>query len=309
MFDGLYFEFPKIAFVIFFYIACETLCKMRLPSLYFPHSAQFIHNSIARSKLLFLLKWIGIVMLVLALMSPVKDEPYELKPKEGYEIALILDASESMAQRGFDMQNPGASRFDIVKKVVKDFIQKRPNDNLGLVVFGQFSFVASPLTYDKKILTSLLMQLHETIAGRYTALYEGMAQGIRLLKNSKAKTKIAILLTDGFSTQGVDKIPLDVAIDMAKKEGVKVYPIGIGGDGEYNRAVLAKIAKETGGVAFGATSGSDLKEIYEKINELEKSEIKSETLSYKKYYYFYPLFVGFLSLMLYIYLRNKRGGM
>ena len=309
MFDGLYFEFPKLAFVIFFYIACETLCKMRLPSLYFPHSAQFIHNSIARSKLLFFLKWIGIVMLVLALMSPVKDEPYELKPKEGYEIALILDASESMAQRGFDMQNPGASRFDIVKEVVRDFIQKRPNDNLGLVVFGQFSFVASPLTYDKKILTSLLMQLHETIAGRYTALYEGLAQGIRLLKNSKAKTKIAILLTDGFSTQGIDKIPLDVAIDMAKKEGVKVYPIGIGGDGEYNRAVLAKIAKETGGVAFGATSGSDLKEIYEKINKLEKSEIKSETFSYKKYYYFYPLFVGFLSLMLYIYLRNKRGGM
>lgn len=309
MFDGLYFEFPKIAFVIFFYIACETLCKMRLPSLYFPHSAQFIHNSIARSKLLFFLKWVGIVMLVLALMSPVKDEPYELQPKQGYEIVLILDASESMAQRGFDMLNPGASRFDIVKKVVRDFIQKRGNDNLGLVVFGEFSFVASPLTYDKKILTSLLMQLHETIAGRYTALYEGLAQGIQLLKNSKAKTKIAILLTDGFSTQGIDKIPLDVAIDMAKKEGVKVYPIGIGGKREYNQAVLAKIAKETGGVAFGATSGSDLKEIYEKINELEKSEIKNETFSYKKYYYFYPLFIGFLSLMLYVYLRNKRGGM
>lgn len=309
MFDGLYFEFPKIAFVIFIYIACETLCKMRLPSIYFPHSAQFIHDSIARSKLLFFLKWIGIVMLVMALMSPVKDEPYELKPKQGYEIALILDASESMAQRGFDMLNPGASRFDIVKKVVKDFIKKRPNDNLGLVVFGEYSFIASPLTYDKNILTSLLMQLHETIAGRYTALYEGLAQGIRLLKHSKAKSKIAILLTDGYSTQGVDKIPLDVVIDMAKKEGVKVYPIGIGGPREYNRAVLAKIAKETGGVAFGATSGSDLKEIYEKINELEKSEIKSETFSYKKYYYFYPLFVGFIALMLYVYLRNKRGGM
>ncbi|QOP41675.1 vWA domain-containing protein [Sulfurimonas marina] len=309
MFDGIYFEFPKIAFVIFFYIACETLCKMRLPSIYFPHSAQFVKNSIASSKLLFLLKWLGIVMMVLALMSPVKDEPYELKPKEGYEIALILDASESMAQRGFDMLNPGASRFDIVKNIVSDFIQKRENDNMGLVVFGQYSFIASPLTYDKNILSSLVMQLHEGIAGKYTALYEGLAQGVHLLKESGSKTKIAILLTDGYSTAGVDRIPLDVALDMAKKEGIKVYPIGVGAPNEYNRAVLSKIAQDTGGVAYGASNASQLKEIYEKIDKLEKSEIKNETFTYKQYYYFYPLFVALLSLMMYVYLRNKRGGM
>lgn len=309
MFDGFYFEFPKIAFVIFFYIACETLCKMRLPSIYFPHSAQFIKNSINSSKLLFLLKWLGIVMMVLALMSPVKDEPYELKPKKGYEIVLILDASESMAQRGFDMLNPGASRFDVVKNIVSDFIQKRKNDNMGLVVFGEYSFIASPLTYDKNILSSLVMQLHEGIAGKYTALYEGLAQGIHLLKKSDSKTKIAILLTDGYSTAGIDKIPLDVALDMAKKEGVKVYPIGIGAPNEYNRAVLSKIAKDTGATAYGASSASQLKEVYEKIDKQEKSEIKNETFTYKQYYYFYPLFVALLSLMLYVYLRNKRGGM
>ncbi|MBD3796578.1 MAG: VWA domain-containing protein [Campylobacterales bacterium] len=309
MFEGIYFEFPKIAFVIFFYIACETLCKMRLPSIYFPHSAQFVKNSIATSKLLFILKWLGIVMMILALMSPVKDEPYELKPKHGYEIALILDASESMGQRGFDMLNPSASRFDIVKNIVSDFIQKRENDNMGLVVFGQYSFIASPLTYDKNILSSLTMQLHEGIAGKYTALYEGLAQGVHLLKETESKTKIAILLTDGYSTQGVDRIPLDVALDMAKKEDVKVYPIGIGAPDEYNRAVLAKIAQDTGGVAYGASSAKQLKEIYEKIDKLEKSEIKNETFTYKNYYYFYPLFVALLSLMLYVYLRNKQGGM
>ncbi len=309
MFDGIYFEFPKVFFVIFFYIACETLCKMRLASLYFPHSAQFVKNSISSSKLLFLLKWLGIVMLVLALMSPVKDEPYELKPKKGYEIALILDASESMGQRGFNMMNPGASRFDIVKNVVSDFIKKRGNDNMGLVVFGQYSFIASPLTYDKNILSSIVMQLQESIAGKYTALYEGLAQGVHLLKESDSKTKIAILLTDGYSTQGVDRIPLDVAVDMAKKEGVKVYPIGIGAPNEYNRAVLSKIANDTGGVAYGAINSAQLKEIYEKIDKLEKSEIKNETFTYKNYYYFYPLFTAFFSLMLYVYLRNKRGGM
>jgi len=86
-----------------------------------------------------------------------------------------------------------------------------------------------------------------------------------------------------------------------------VYPIGIGSSREYNQRVLIDIAKETGGVAFGASSASKLKEIYKRIDELEKSEIKSETFTYKKYYYIYPLFISFFALMFYIYLRNKRG--
>ncbi|HFB54175.1 MAG TPA: VWA domain-containing protein, partial [Sulfurimonas autotrophica] len=253
-------------------------------------------------------KWLGIVMLILALMSPVKDEPYELAPKKGHEIALILDASQSMSERGFDMNDPSASRFDVVKKIVRDFIKTRKNDNIGLVVFGAYSFIASPLTYDKHILSRIVSQLQVGMAGKYTALYEALAQGVNLLKMSKAKSKVAILLTDGYSTPQVDKIPLDVAIDLAKKEGVKVYPIGIGsGVQDYNRAVLMKIAKETGGVAFGASNAQELQAVYKQINKLEKSEIKNETFTYLKYYYFYPLFIGLISLMLYIYLRNKRG--
>jgi Ca-activated chloride channel family protein len=307
MFDGIYFEFPKILFVIFFFIACETLCKMKLPSLYFPHASQFMKSNIATSKLLFFLKWTGIVMLILALMSPVKDEPYELAPKNGHEIALILDASGSMDERGFDATDPSKTRFDVVKKIVQDFINKRKNDNMGLVVFGAYSFIASPLTYDEHILSRIVSQLQVGMAGKYTALYEALAQGVNLLKMSHAKSKVAILLTDGYSTPQVDKIPLDIAIDLAKKEGVKVYPIGIGGEGGYNSAVLLKIAKETGGVAFGASNADELKAVYEKINALEKSEIKNETFTYKNYYYFYPLFIGLIALMLYIYLRNKRG--
>jgi Ca-activated chloride channel family protein len=280
---------------------------MKLPSLYFPHAREFMQKSVSASKTLFFLKWIGIIMLILALMSPVKDEPYELEPKNGHEIALILDASQSMQARNFDEQNPGISRFDVVKLIVKDFIEKRKNDNMGLVVFGQYSFIASPLTYDEHILSRIVSQLQIGMAGKYTALYESLAQGINLLKMSESSSKIAILLTDGYSTDGVDKIPLDVALDMAKKEGVKVYPIGIGLPNEYNSAVLMKIAKETGGVAFGASNARELADIYKKIDELEKSEIKNESFTYLKYYYVYPLFVGLLSLMLYIYLRNKRG--
>ncbi|PHS56419.1 MAG: VWA domain-containing protein [Sulfurimonas sp.] len=307
MFDGLYFEFPRLIFIIFVFVACATLCKMKVPSIYFPHTSQFIKQSVSASKLLLLLRWLGIIMLILAFMSPVKDEPYELEPRDGYEIALILDASESMKAQGFDKSNLALTRFDVVKNIVNDFIKERKSDNIGLVVFGQYSFIASPLTYDANILNKIVSQLYIGMAGKYTALNTSLAQGVNLLKMSKSKSKVAILLTDGYSTREIDKIPLNIALDMAKKEGITVYPIGIGNSHEYNQNVLLKIADYTGGVAFGASSAAELEKIYKKIDELEKSEIKSETFTYLKYYYMYPLFISLLSLMLYVYLRNKRG--
>ncbi|QFR49084.1 VWA domain-containing protein [Sulfurimonas lithotrophica] len=306
MFDGIYFEFPKLIFVIFFFIACASLCKMKLPSLYFPHTASFMKNTASKSKLLFFLKWTAISMMIVALMSPVKDEPYELEPKDGYEMTLVLDASQSMQARGFDITSPTSTRFDVVKEIVSDFIDKRKNDNIGLVVFGAYSFIASPLTYDENILKGIVKELYIGMAGKYTALYESLAQGVNLLKMSDSKSKVIILLTDGFNTPD-NRFPLDVALDMVKKEKIKVYPIGIGGQNEYNKQVLIKIAKESGGVAFGAANANELQDVYKRIDELEKSEIKNETFSYLEYYYIYPLFIGFLALMFYVYLRNKIG--
>ena len=307
MFNGLYLEFPLALFGLILFVACAKFCKMKLPSIYFPHTGQFIQNSVSASKLLFFLKWLGITMLIVALSSPVADEPYELEPKDGYEIALILDASQSMQAKGFDRDNPELNRFDVVKNIVSDFISQRKNDNIGLVVFGEYSFIASPLTYDENILNRIVSQLQIGMAGKYTALYESLAQGVNLLKMTESKSKVAILLTDGYSTVGVDKVPLDVAMDMAKKEGIKVYPIGIGMPNEYNKQVLIKIAEGTGGVAFGASSATQLLDVYKKIDELEKSEIKTESFTYLKYYYLYPLFLAFISLMLYVYLRNRGG--
>ncbi len=307
MFDGLYFEFPYLALMLIVFILCAKFCKMKLPSIYFPHTGSFLKTSVSASKTLFVLKWLGIVMLIITIMSPVKDEAYELEPKDGYEIAVILDASQSMKARGFDMQNPELTRFDVVKEIVSDFIGQRKSDNIGLVVFGQYSFIASPLTYDENILNKIVSQLYIGMAGKYTALNTSLAQGVNLLKMSKSKSKVAILLTDGYSTPEIDKIPLDIALDMAKKEGVKVYPIGIGQRNEYNQAVLLKIAKDTGGVAFGASSATQLEEVYAKINELEKSEIKTESFTNVNNYFTFPLFIALLSLMLYIFMRNKRG--
>jgi len=306
MFDGIYFEFPRLLFVVFFFIACANLCKMKLSSLYFPHTASFMKNTASTSKALFFLKWTAIVMMIIALMSPVKDQPYELEPKDGYEMTLVLDASQSMQAKGFDRTSPRSTRFDVVKEIVSDFIQKRENDNIGLVVFGEYSFIASPLTYDANILKGIVSELYIGMAGKYTALYESLAQGVNLLKMSDSKTKMIILLTDGFNTPD-NRFALDVALDMVKKEKIKVYPIGIGGPNEYNRKILVKIAKESGGVAFGAANARELEDVYKRIDQLEKSQIKNETFSYLQYYYIYPLFIGFISLMLYVYMRNKIG--
>ena len=309
MFEGIYFEYPFFAILIVFFIACAFFCKQRAASLYFPHTKEFMQNTVSASKVLFFLKWIGIIMLIIALMSPIKDEPYELEPKDGYEIALILDASQSMQAQGFDAANPYSTRFDVVKDIVSSFVKERKNDNIGLVVFGAYSFIASPLTYDENILNKIVSQLQIGMAGQYTALYTSLAQGVNLLKMTRSKSKVAILLTDGYSTPQVDKIPLDVALDMAKKESVKVYPIGIGMPHEYNGEILMKIADETGGKAFGAASASELERVYKKIDELETSEIKAQTFSYIKYYYFYPLFIALLCLMFYVFLKNKRGSL
>ena len=307
MLNGIYLEYPALLLIFLLFIVCSYFCKVRLPSIYFPYANQFMQNSISNSKLLSSLKWLTIISLVIAISSPVKDEAYEAEPKDGYEIALILDASQSMQAQGFDETNRNLNRFDVVKSIVQDFIQQRQEDNIGLVVFGQYSFIASPLTYDENILSRIVSQLEIGMAGKYTALYEALAQGVNLLKMTKSKSKVAILLTDGHSTVGVDKIPLDVALDMAKKEGVKVYPIGVGMPNEYNRKVLIEIAEGTGGVAFGASSASQLLEVYKKIDELEKSEIKAERFTYLNYYYIYPLFLSFFTLLFYVYLRNKRG--
>lgn len=307
MFDGVYFEYPLFGLIILLFLICASMCKMKLPSIYFPHTAQFLKQSVSSSKTLIILRWLGIITLILAFMSPVKDEPYEIEPKDGYEIAMILDTSESMKAQGFDANNEHLTRFDVVKDIVGDFISQRQNDNIGLVVFGQYSFIASPLTYDENILKKIVSQLYIGMAGRYTALNTSLAQGVNLLKMSESKSKIVILLTDGYSTPEIDKIPLDIALDMVKKEGIKVYPIGIGMSHEYNQNVLLKIANESGGVAFGASSAAELKEVYKKIDELEKSEIKSESYTYMNYYYQFPLFLSLISLILYIVLRNKRG--
>ncbi|SFV74710.1 BatA (Bacteroides aerotolerance operon) [hydrothermal vent metagenome] len=304
MFDGIYFEHPYIFLLFFVFIVCEYFCPMQIPSFYFPHITKFMQPSTKNFQFLFFFKWLSIVMVITALASPVKEESFEDIPRDGYEIGLIIDASSSMQSRGFDKHNQSLHRFDVVKEIVNDFVYKRKNDFLGLVVFGKYSFIASPLTYDKKMLQNIISHLEIGIAGQYTSLYEALAQSVNLLQNNITSHKIAILLTDGYSTKEFDTIPLDTALELVKDAKIKVYPIGIGK--EYNKNILQKIARETGGKMFEASNKEELWKVYQTINTLEPSKVLHHRVILLKYYYFYPLFVGLLSLILFVYFRNKR---
>ena len=306
MFEGLYFEYPKIASFIVVYIACEAYCKLRSSAIYFPQAVAFTKETSAVSTLMWILKWLSIVLLILALMSPVRDASLELAPTEGYDIALVLDASRSMQTKAFDTAHKESSRFDVVKEIVTDFIDTRANDNLGLVLFGDYAFIAAPLTYDKKVLKQIVIHQKVGIAGKSTALYEAVAQAVNLLKRSKAERKIAILLSDGDNSAG-RQIPLQKGIALAKKEKIRFYTIDIGSDNEYDAVALQHIAKESGGKSFRVVNATELRDIYGEINILEKSEVEHFAYDFKTYFYIYPLFLAFFTLLVYVYLRNRRG--
>jgi len=301
----MHLEFPYLLALLLLFILCAYYCKQRQESLLFPHMRMLGSSAAASSYLLFFLKWLGIVTLIIALASPYSEREIALDPREGHDIVLLLDASQSMRMQGFDENNLQRNRFSVVQDIVDDFIQKRSNDNLGMIVFGSYAFVASPITYDKHILSKLLRQLYIGVAGEKTAIYDAIAQSLTLMQENGAKSKIAILLTDGRNTAG--NMPYDAAIALAQREGVKIYTIGIGRPGEFSEGTLARIAKATEGEYFSAYSAQQLEGIYEEINRLEKSELKGEKYLHKTYYYLYFLFVALMSLLLYLVIRSKKG--
>jgi len=290
------FEYPLVFVILILFYICNRWCKPKGLSIYFPNIAILQKASKKSSILINFFKILAILSLVTALASPIKEDTLIVKNDKGYEISLVLDASGSMQEY---------NKFDVVKKIVLDFINKREHDKLALSIFADFAYVAVPLTYDKTSLKRLLNRLEVGIAGKQrTALYEALFLSSNLFKTSKSKEKIAILLTDGMDN--ANTIPLEVAIKRAKKYGIKVYTIGVGREGlDFNSEVLQKISKETGGKYFVGNSIERLEQIYETINKLEKSEIKADKYIKKTYYFQYLLTLALLSLILYFYFKNR----
>lgn len=288
------FEYPWVFVLLIIAIFCIIFCKEKRYSLYFPAIHIFQKVSRVRQIFQYFLKFMILTSLIFALASPIKTGELLFNKNDGYEIALVLDASGSM-QRG--------NKFGIVKNIVKDFIDKRQNDKLALNIFADFAYSVVPMTYDKKTLKTLLKNINVGIAGqRDTALYEALFSVANLYKNSKAREKIAILLTDGKNS--VENIPLDEAIKNVKRYGIKVYTIGVGSGRSINTAVLDEIAQKTGGKSFLATDTKALEKIYNQINSLEKSEIDINKYAQKTYYFAYPLVLALLLSLVYFW-RKK----
>jgi Ca-activated chloride channel family protein len=289
------FLYPYAFLILIVYLICIFLCKPKSQSIYFSNIKMLKEATKYQGIAIKILRFLIVLFITIALASPVIKNDIIINNNKGYEISIILDASGSMRE---------ANKFNITKEIVSDFIKKRKTDRLALSIFADFAYVAVPLTYDKKSLLNLLSHIDVGVAGqRQTALYEALYLSSNLFKNSKSKNKIAILLTDGLDNAGT--IPLKVAIQRAKKYGIKVYTIGIGSIGDFNPTVLNKIATSTGGKFYEANSVKKIQQIYDEINHLEKSEIKTQKFVKKDYYYQYPLDIALGLLFMLILLSRK----
>lgn len=294
------FEYPYLFLLLIPFLFCFIYCKAKESSYFMPH-LNLLNESTKKSTLLInLLKYLTVILAVTALASPVKIKNTQFINSDGIDIVLNLDTSDSMKQRGFNKFDLQENRFDVVKELASDFIDKRINDNIALVVFGNSSLIASTLSFDKQAQKEILNYLDIGIVGPRTALIDSLASSVKILKNSKSKSKIIILLSDGEDTSS--QIPFSIVLKLLKKYNIKVYTIAIQ---SQNRYILNKIAKETNGKYFNANSKEDLQNVYKQINELEKSKLKKNKVVLKEYYYFYPLFIATIILILLIYLKNK----
>lgn len=285
--------------ILLLLLPCFIWCKQKSKIVYFPKSQWLPKNIFYKDNKTILIILIY-SLLVLALTQPFSYKDIVSDYKRGRDLVIVMDTSGSMANRGFSKENLELSKYDVCVAIAKDFIKKRFNDNIGLVVFGSFAFSASPLTYDLKALSEMFDLMSSIgIAGDSTAIGDALIQGIETLKSGNAKSKVLILLTDGKHNIG-NHSPKE-GVELAKKKGIKIYTIGIGKRGDYDKKLLTKIAKETNAKSFFASNSSELQDIYKNIDKLEPSPIPNSNNIDKKRLFLYPLFGAFILLLILLY--------
>ena len=246
------------------------------------------------------------VCFVLAAMRPVRYENGLPAFHEARNMMLAIDLSTSMAEKDFNVNGSPVSRIAVVKSVVHDFITKRQGDRLGMVIFGTRAYTLAPLSLDLRTLDELFADVDLGIAGKQTAIGDALALAVQdVAKVSKGK-KVIILLSDGYSNAGT--IMVSEAIELAKKQGISVYTIGIGAVNKnkttllgllsgadnlnWDEKTLKKIADETGARYFRAKSTKDLVDVYREIDRLETMTVENKGLKPKRELFYYPLLVG-----------------
>lgn len=264
----------------------------------------------------FVLRMAAVAVLIIILARPQSTNSWQNTSTEGIDIVMAMDISSSMLA-----QDLKPNRLEASKDVAVSFINGRPNDNIGLVVFAAESFTQCPLTTDHTVLLNLFKDIQPGIIQDGTAIGLGLANAVSRIKDSQARSKVIILLTDGVNNAG--EIAPVTAAEIAKTFGIRVYAIGVGTRGkapfpfqtafgiqyqdvdvDIDEPTLKQIAATTGGQYFRATDNASLKEIYSEIDKMEKTKISVQQYSKKQEEYKNWALLLFALLLVEILLRN-----
>ena len=302
-------EYLILLFLLMPYVAWYLLCHLKQsPSISVSTAAPFIHahKSLRQSiiHLPFLCRLACFALAIVALARPQTTDNWSTKNIEGIDIMLCMDVSTSMLAE--DLK---PNRIEAAKQVAVEFINGRPNDNIGLTLFAGEAYTQCPMTVDHAVLLNLLNGMRVDMAERGlisdgTAIGMGIANAVTRLKDSKAKSKVIILLTDG--TNNCGQISPNTAADIAKSFGIRVYTIGVGSNGtapypftvagqtvyqnipvEIDSKTLTAIAAKTDGEFYRAGNTGRLREVYHQIDQLEKTKMNVKKYS-KRYEAFFP---------------------
>jgi Ca-activated chloride channel family protein len=264
----------------------------------------------------FILRILALALLIMVLARPQTTNSWQNSEIEGIDIMLAIDVSTSMLAE--DLK---PNRLEAAKQVAAEFINGRPNDNIGITLFAGESFTQCPLTVDHSVLLNLIKDVNCGLIEDGTAVGMGIANAVSRLKDSKAKSKVVIMLTDGTNNRG-EISPLTAA-EIAKSFGIRVYTIGVGTNGmapypyqvagtvqyvnlpvEIDEKTLSEIASTTQGNYFRATSNSKLEEVYQEIDKLEKTKLNVRQFSKRDEKYEWFALAAFLCILLEVLLRN-----
>lgn len=265
----------------------------------------------------FVLRIITLIFIILVLARPQTTDRWQNSEIEGIDVMMAIDVSTSMLAE--DLK---PNRLEAAKDVAAEFINGRPNDNIGITLFAGESFTQCPLTVDHAVLSDMIHNVKCGFIEDGTAVGMGIANAVTRLKESKAKSKVIILLTDGTNNKG-DISPLTAA-EIAKSFGIRVYTIGVGTNGvapypirvgntvqyvnvpvEIDEKTLTQIAGTTDANYFRATSNSKLKEVYKEIDKLERTKLNVKEYNRRDEEYQWFALVAFLSILIEVLLRNS----
>ena len=269
------------------------------------------------------LRWLALALFIIALARPQLGEGETKVTASGIDIVIAIDLSGSMSSEDFELRGQRVNRLMIAKDVLQKFIDKRPNDRIGLVAFATDAYIAAPLTLDHDFLMQNLDRLEIAAPGKdQTAIGSALAAALNRLRELKSKSKIVILMTDGQNNAG--NVPPLTAAEAAQTLKIKVYTIGVGTRGmapipyidafgrkdykplqvDIDEDTLTQIARRTGGKYYRADKTETLRSVYEEIDQLEKTEV--EVKKYQRYRELFPLVAlpGLVVLLLEVILNH-----